>query len=91
MNHVAAFTRDTELDQLGRALRLRLSVIADHGLRDHDPEAHLKKLQEASLLIEKAACPLVESRMHPELRHFLERRSYDKALAWIEEERKKNS
>lgn len=91
MNNIAAFKRKTELDQLGRALRLRLSVIADHGLRDHDPEAHLKKLQEASLLIEEAACPLVESPLHPELRHFLERRSYDKALAWIEEEREKDS
>ena len=91
MNHVAAFKRDNELDQLGRALRLRLSVIADHGLCDHDPEAHLKKLQEASLLIEEAARPFVESPLHPELRHFLERRSYDKALAWIEEEQEKDS
>jgi len=91
MNHVAAFKRDTELHQLGKALRLRLSVIADHGLRDHDPEAHLKKLQEASLLIEEAACPLVESPLYPKLKHFLERRSYDKALAWIEEEREKDS
>ncbi|MFZ4116748.1 MAG: hypothetical protein ACOYK6_08540 [Chthoniobacterales bacterium] len=73
------------LDQLASTLRLRLKVIADHVFRDRDPAAHLKKLQEASEAIEHCVALLPKSEMDPQLRHYLERRSYEKALAWIEE------
>ncbi len=72
-------------DPLAAALQERLSVIADHKLRDHDPATHLRKLQEASESIEQSIARLPQSEIDPRLRHYLERRSYDKALAWIEE------
>ncbi len=74
------------LNQLASALRQRLEVIADYELRDRDAAAHLKKLQEASEAIERCATALPRAETDPQLRHYLERRSYDKALAWIEEE-----
>lgn len=75
------------LDQLTSALRCRLSTIADHELRDRDPAAHLKKLQEASEAIDKSIAPLPKSEIDPQLRHYLDRRSFDKALEWIENNR----
>ena len=72
------------LQQLSNSLRERLSIIADHELRDRDPAAHLKKLQEVSEAIERYEAVLSESKVDPKLRHYLERRSYDKALEWLE-------
>jgi hypothetical protein len=74
-------------DQLASALRQRLNIIAHHELRDRDPAAHLKRLQEASEHIEHCVALLSRSEMDPQLRHYLERRSYEKALAWIEEKK----
>lgn len=71
-------------DPLAAALQERLSVIADHELRDRNPVIHLKKLQEASEAIEQCMARLSSSEIDPRLRHYLERRSYDKALAWLE-------
>jgi len=69
------------LQQLLNSLRERLNVIADHELRDRDPVMHLKKLQEASEAIEQwEKVLLLEKNVDPKLRHYLERRSYDKAL-----------
>ena len=76
--------KNSLLDALAQALRARLEAIADHGLRDRDTAAHLKKLQEASEAIEASAAALPRVTVDPHLRHYLERRSYDKALAWIE-------
>lgn len=72
-------------DKLAQALQERLKVIADHDLRDRDPAAHLKKLQEVSEEIECCSVGLLQETIDPKLRHYLERRSYEKALAWIEE------
>ncbi len=74
------------LEQLACALRARLEIIADHELRDRDATSHLKKLQEASAAIEDCVAVLSQATIDSHLRHYLERRSYDKALAWIEEE-----
>jgi hypothetical protein len=73
------------LQHLSASLRERLSIIADHELRDRDPSLHLKKLQEASAAIEQCEAVLSQSKADAKLRHYLERRSYDKALAWLEE------
>lgn len=73
------------LEPLALALRARLSVIADQQLREEDPATHLKKLQEALETIEACSSALKTSLLHPQLRHYLERQSYDKALSWIEE------
>jgi len=70
-------------ERLAAALRARTAVIGDHALRDRDPAAHLEQLKEASERIEalRAELPADAS---PQLAHFLERCSYDKALAFIE-------
>ncbi|KAB2643296.1 MAG: hypothetical protein DVB29_06205 [Verrucomicrobia bacterium] len=75
------------LDQLASALRSRLSTIADHELRDRYPAAHLKKLEEASEAIDKSIAALPKSEIDPQLRHYLDRRSFDKAFEWIESNR----
>jgi hypothetical protein len=46
---------------------------------------HLKKLQEASEAIDQWESQYSLSEMDPKLRHYLERRSYDKALERIAE------
>lgn len=72
------------LQQLSASLRERLRLIADYEFRDRDPGDHLKKLQEASETIERWEKVLLsEGNVDPKLRHYLERRSYDKALAWL--------
>lgn len=72
------------LNHLAQALQARLDVIANHDLRNRDTATHLKKLQEASESIEHCVA-LLPTEIDPHLRHYLERRSYDKALAWIKE------
>ena len=71
--------------ELAEALRERIAVIGDRGLRDLDPVAHLAKLREASERISDLEKRL-PGNTHPQLRHYFERCSYDKALAWIESE-----
>jgi hypothetical protein len=70
---------------LAAALRERLAVIADHTHRDRDAEGHLKRLIEVSGRIDALIAALPASQLDPQFHHYLERRSYDKALAWIEE------
>jgi len=70
---------------LAEALRERLAVIADHAHRDRDAEDHLKRLIEVSGRIDALIAALPTSQLDPQFHHYLERRSYDKALAWIEE------
>jgi len=70
---------------LAEAFRERLAVIADHEHRDRDAEGHLKRLIQVSERIDALSAALPASELDPQFRHYLERRSYDKALAWIEE------
>ena len=66
------------------AVRTRLDVVADHALRDSDPAAHLEKLKHAAARLDALVAGL-PSDCDPMLRHYLERQSYLKALAWLEE------
>ena len=69
--------------ELATALRTRLAVIGDQALRVTDPAAQLQQLQAAS---ERIAA-LQEQLPRPvdgNLAHYLQRCSYDKALAWLE-------
>lgn len=69
--------------QLAAALRERLALISDNDSR-RDPATHLAKLQAVSEKIsglEKELPPSAD----PQLRHFLARCSYDKALAFLEQ------
>lgn len=67
---------------LARTLKQRLDLIADRGWYERDAAAHLAALQEISMQLESVAAELPRP-LPGELSHYLERRSYDKALAWI--------
>jgi hypothetical protein len=72
-----------QTDELAALLRHRLTVIADHALRDRDPAAHLQALAAASHAIDDWTRAHADT-LPPRLRHFLENASFDKALALVE-------
>jgi hypothetical protein len=76
-----------DLATLAVALRERLAVIADHAHRDRDQAGHLQRLIDVSGRIDALISSLPTQELDPQFRHYLERRSYDKALTWIEESR----
>lgn len=67
---------------LAAALRERLTIIGDEQSR-RDPETHLARLKEISERIEKLTAMLPRP-VDPQLAHYFQRRSYDKALEFIE-------
>ncbi len=67
--------------ELAEALRERLKIISDQESR-RDLDQHVKRLREISERIETLAAALPQP-MPPRLAHFLERRSYDKALEFL--------
>ncbi len=84
MNHPAPSTAADPLQQqLAEALRERLRVIADRESYRRDAQAHLQQLQAASERITTLQAQLPQP-LDPMLAHYLERCSYDKALAWLE-------
>ena len=68
---------------LAAALRQRLEVIADREHYQHDPAGHLERLKAATAAIESLGRQLPAGG-DPQLAHFLQRCSYDKALAFLE-------
>ena len=70
------------LSELAATLRERLTIIGDEESRG-DPAKHLARLQAVSEKIE-ALEKMLPPTIDPRLKHYLERRSYDKALEWIE-------
>jgi len=72
-----------DLAPLAAALRERLEVIADHDHRDSDQAGHLQRLVEVSGRIDSLIASLPAGELDPQFRHYLEKKSYDKALAWI--------
>jgi hypothetical protein len=73
---------DEALADLAQALRERLAVIRDEQSR-RDQEKHLARLRAASEKIEKLQAALPQP-IDPRLAHYLQRRSYDKALEFLE-------
>jgi len=69
--------------ELENALRERLAVIADRELYTRDPAAHLGKLKEVSERITQLAAALPRP-LPGDFAHYLQRQSYEKALAWLE-------
>lgn len=69
---------------LAAALRERLSLIADRAWVQRDAAGHLEALKNVSERIVTLAANL-PAPVDPQLRHYLERCSYDKALAFLEE------
>ena len=73
---------DAAFSELARALRERLNIIGDAASRA-DPDRHMQRLQAVSERIEQLERTLPD-RIDPQLRHFLQRRSYSKALELLE-------
>jgi hypothetical protein len=72
------------LTGLAAALRQRLTIIGDEVSRC-DPERHVARLREVSEEIERLERSL-PAEIDPELRHFLQRRSYSKALELLQDQ-----
>ena len=66
------------LAELVDALRERLEIVADEESR-RDPVRHTERLREVSEKLERIE-HLLPPTIDPQLRHFLQRRSYSKAL-----------
>ena len=67
---------------LSEALRERLAIIRNEDSR-RDPEKHTARLRAISQKIDNLAAALPKP-IDPQLAHFLQRKSYDKALAHLE-------
>ena len=70
-------------NRLCESLRRRREAIADRAWYERDAAGHLEELKSVSEKIVHLVSELPEP-VHPQLRHFLERCSYDKALEFIE-------
>jgi heme oxygenase len=67
---------------LAAALRERLAIVRDEESRRDVPN-HMARLQAVSQKIDRLAAAMAEP-VDPQLRHYLERRSYDKALEFLD-------
>ena len=70
------------VSDLAEALRERLGIIHDEDSR-RDEAKHVARLREVSEKIDKLQETLPQP-INPRLKHFLERKSYDKALEVLE-------
>jgi hypothetical protein len=75
---------DDVMRDLATALRERVAIIRDEESRRH-PETHMARLQTVSAKIESLEAALPQP-IDPRLAHYLQRRSYDKALEFLEGE-----
>ena len=73
---------DAITTQLAAALRERLAIIADEASR-RNPEIHLQRLRAVSEEIATLQTRL-PAPVDPQLRHYLQRQSYSKALEFLE-------
>jgi hypothetical protein len=73
---------ENALVDLRDALRERLAIIRDEESR-RDTQAHMARLSAVSEKIDKLAAT-VPRPLDPQLAHYLQRRSYDKALEFLE-------
>jgi hypothetical protein len=74
---------ENAVSDLVQALRERLAIIGDDESRRDEP-AHMARLQAISERIDKLATALPRP-IDPRLAHYLQRRSYDKALELLEQ------
>lgn len=74
---------DESMRDLISLLERRLEVIADHKMRDSDPDGQLALLQEVSEQI-TSFHQRHEGALSPRLNHFLGNCSFDKALEWAQ-------
>jgi hypothetical protein len=74
---------ENSLIDLRDALRERLAIIRDEGSR-REEEKHFARLRVISEKIDKLQAALPRP-IDPQFAHYLQRRSYDKALQFLEE------
>jgi hypothetical protein len=74
---------ENAVSDLVQALRERLAIIGDDESRRDEP-AHMARLQAISERIDKLATALPRP-IDPRLAHYLQHRSYDKALELLEQ------
>ena len=72
-----------QFDKLKYLLEKRIEIITDHEFRDNDPDSHLLALKEISESIEEHHHELRDE-IPRQLGHFLDNRSYNKALEFLE-------
>jgi hypothetical protein len=75
---------ESALADLRQALRERLAVIRDEESR-RDHTKHIDRLRAVSEKIDRLQESLSAS-THPRLKHYLDRKSYDKALEFLEDQ-----
>jgi len=73
---------ENALADLAQALRERLAVIRDEQSR-RDEQKHIARLRAVSEKIEQLQAELPQP-LDPRLAHYLQRKSYDKALEYLE-------
>ena len=74
-----------EVVQLGDLLRNRLRLISDREWYRRDSESHLRELSTVSEEIDRLSVILIGDReIHPQFKHFLAKKSFEKALQFIE-------
>ena len=73
---------------LAAALRERLAMIRDEDSR-RNPQKHMARLRTISEKIDNLTAALPKP-INPQLAHFLQRKSYDKALEFIEGDARAN-
>ena len=73
---------ESALANLAQALRERVGIIHDNQSR-RDPDVHMARLRTISEKIDKLQAALPQQ-VDPRLTHYLQRRSYEKALELIE-------
>ena len=74
---------ENSIVDLREALRERLAIISDEKSR-RDENVHLARLESISEKIDKLEAALPRP-IDPQLAHYLKRRSYDKALEFLEQ------
>jgi hypothetical protein len=74
---------ENAIADLAQALRERLAMIHDEDSR-RDEAKHIARLREVSEKIDKLQESLPQP-IEPRLKHYLERKSYDKALEYLED------
>lgn len=73
----------TPYRELAAALRERLAIVADREAHARDAAAHLERLKGASERIGELQTRL-PAPIDPQLAHYLQRCSYEKALSFVE-------
>ncbi len=74
---------ENAVSDLAQALRERLAIIGDEESR-RDEQAHMARLSAVSEKIDKLQAALPRP-IDPQLAHYLQRRSYDKALEFLKQ------